>query len=133
MATLIPILSNFILAAIALYDWRKYKDRNFLFIFLFVCVGIGASLLALSDRYYFRFALPSINLSIAAVWFYYWIKFGHKNYLWISVLNLLVVLMGIYGLFIAKIDLSLPLPQWSISAYIFLVVLLFALVALTVL
>lgn len=133
MVILIPIVSNFILTVVSLHNWKKYRDRNFLFVSLFTCAALCMSLLAFLDKYYFRYALPSINLSVAVVWFYNWIKFRQKSYLWISVLNTLVVLTGIYGFYFAKIDLSLPLSQWPITAYFFLGLLLAAFIALIVL
>ena len=106
----------------SLYYWKKYSDRNYILISLFGLVAMMISIWSYLGRIPQSYSISASCVLVAIISWYQWKKFNDKKYLWYSLLSIASLLIGIYGLYIAKVNLSLPIQDWPISSYIFLVI-----------
>ncbi len=125
---LILIFTNFLLTIFALYCWKKYQDKNFILISIFGLMALFIGALSYLERVPLSYSVISLPLHAVIINWYSWKKFKESYFFRYSLLSIILALTGIYGLFVIKINLSIPIQQWPLSSYVFLVVVIGAVV-----
>lgn len=118
---LINIIGELALILFSLYYWKKYSDRNYFFVSLFGLAAMMISIWSYLGRIAQIYSIVSTYILVVIWSWYQWKKFNNKKYLWYSLLIMASLLISIYGLYITKVNLSLPIQDWSISAYILVI------------
>ena len=124
---LIYLLSSLFFTIGDFYCWKKYRDRNFLFISLSGAVVTFVIILGyITNRFIFSSSILTTLLLIVGSW-YGWRKFKDAAYLWVSILTGIVLLIKIYKRYfnehINQFSLQYrAISTTSISALLFLII-----------
>lgn len=118
MLSLLLIFANLILIGVSLYSWKKYKDKNFIFVAFSGLISLSIATLNYSGIVLFRYALISFPLSLAVMNWYDWKKFNDKHFLYHTILSSAFILLLIYSIYFTEVKLSLPLSEWPVSSFI---------------
>ena len=112
---LVIIGLNLALVIVSGYCWKKYKNQ-FLIVLLY---GIGAILLAILsyfDRSLTKISILSTVLHLVILCWYLWKVFRDKIFLRGFIVCITGMLNLIFGFYIARVDLSLPITEWTIGS-----------------
>jgi hypothetical protein len=117
MLSLIILVADLVILGITLYNWKRFGDKIFL---LTALLDVLATLVAVGNligRIPSAYAILALVSALIMACFADWRVFKDKTYLWYMGFLLVATLTGFYVL-IARVDFSLPIQDWSISAYI---------------
>jgi hypothetical protein len=123
------ITANLALIIVSLYSWKRYKDKNFIYIALAGLATLSIVVLSYRGIVPFRYWLLSFSLSTALINWYDWKKFKDKHFFRHMLICIAWFLLLVYAIYFTDVKLSLPIQDWPISSYVILIGLVGILVA----
>ena len=82
------------------YLWKKYSDRNFLIISFFAVPVIFINILSFAGKVLLTYSILSFIVFVGIMAWYNWKKFNEKEFLWFLILNIILLVIVLLGLFL---------------------------------
>jgi len=121
LVLLISAVIDIGVAVAGYYGWWRYNSATA----LLVLIGAIFALFTTLQSFHGRFVSPGnallISLSLLPLWSWsWWIIFREKQWYWKAILSASLLVVGIFGFAVLRLDLSLPIRMWPISYFVFL-------------